>query len=135
MVSPLMAQEGPANPEKGEPGSTVTRDIADTEESDNAGGYAAGGFRFYPEVGVTVLYDSNIYGVNGSVPTDKAEPRGEVEDETSDIVRIASPGLAVRSDWERHELTLNAGADLARFKDNNDENYDDFWINTAGRIG
>lgn len=133
VAGPLMAQDGTTDLQQEETGSTVTPNIDDTEGPDNVAGYAAGGFRLFPEVSFTALYDSNIYGVNGSVPMDKAEPRGEIEDETSDIVRIASPGLAVQSDWERHELTLNAGADLARFQDNNDENYDDFWINTAGR--
>ncbi|RRQ23616.1 hypothetical protein D5687_05990 [Guyparkeria sp. SCN-R1] len=83
---------------------------------------------------VTTLYDTNIYGVNGSVPIIKEQdPPAPIEDETADTVGILSPSLAVRSDWDNHELNFNAGADLARYRDNSDENYDDFWLNTDGR--
>lgn len=42
-------------------------------------GLAAGGFRFFPQVTVTTLYDTNISGVNGSVPVDKLDdPRGPI---------------------------------------------------------
>ncbi|WP_282097230.1 MULTISPECIES: outer membrane beta-barrel protein [Guyparkeria] len=92
-----------------------------------------GGFLFFPQLTVTTLYDTNIYGVNGSVPVDKDDPRGPIEDETADTVGILSPSLAVRSDWDSHELNFNAGADLARYRDNSDENYDDFWLNADGR--
>ncbi len=108
---------------------------AENESSEpSSSGLAAGGFLFFPQVTVTTLYDTNIYGVNGSVPIDKLDdPRGPIQDETADTVGILSPSLAVRSDWDSHELNFNAGADLARYRDNSDENYDDFWLNTDGR--
>ncbi|KTG17511.1 MULTISPECIES: outer membrane beta-barrel protein [unclassified Guyparkeria] len=114
-------KEGGAAPS---PGEAVTAD-----DVDSSSGLATGGFRFFPQVSVTTLYDSNIYGVNGSVPN----ASGEIEEETSDTVGILTPSLAVRSDWERHELNVNAGANLARYRDNGDEDYQDYWLNADGR--
>ena len=112
------------------PGQAVAVDEADT----TANGWAAGDFRFYPQLSITTLYDTNIYGVNGSVPVDDpGAPRGAVVEETSDTVGILTPSIAVRSDWERHELNVNAGADLARYRDNSDEDYADLWLNADGR--
>ncbi|MCL7744120.1 outer membrane beta-barrel protein [Guyparkeria hydrothermalis] len=111
------------------PGEAVTAD-----DVDRSSGWAAGGFRFFPQLSVTALYDSNIYGVNGSVPVDKwNDPSGPIQEETSDTVGILTPSLAVRSDWERHELNFNAGANLARYRDNDDEDYNDYWLNADGR--
>ncbi|MDG4867618.1 outer membrane beta-barrel protein [Guyparkeria sp. 1SP6A2] len=120
------AKEGGAVPVPGQ--AVMAEDGAETPS-----GLTAGSFRFFPQVGVTTLYDTNIYGVNGSVPVDKGDPRGPITDETADTVGILSPSLAVRSDWDSHELNFNAGADLARYRDNSDENYDDFWLNADGR--
>lgn len=100
-----------------------------TKEKKEDSGFKLGSFLVYPEVDLTTVYDNNIYGVDGSVP----DANGVIQPETSDTVGIVSPSVAVRSDWKRHELNFNAGADLARYSDHSSENYNDYWINTNGR--
>ncbi len=128
-----MAQDAAGTTKEGGAVPAPGQAVMAEDEAETSSGLTAGSFRFFPQVGVTTLYDTNIYGVNGSVPVDKNDPRGPITDETTDTVGILSPSLAVRSDWDSHELNFNAGADLARYRDNSDENYDDFWLNTDGR--
>ena len=128
-----MAQDATAPSKGGGAAPTPGEAVAADEEAEASSGLSAGGFRFFPQLSVTTLYDTNIYGVNGSVPVSKADPRGPIQEETSDTIGILSPSLAVRSDWDRHELNVNAGADLARYQDNGDEDYNDFWVNSDGR--
>lgn len=128
-----MAQDAGGAAKEGGAAPTPGQAVSAEDEAEASSGWAAGGFRFFPQVSVTALYDTNIYGVNGSVPVNKADPRGPIQDETADSIGILSPSLAVRSDWDRHELNFNAGADLARYRDSGDEDYNDFWLNTDGR--
>jgi len=133
-ITPLtMAQDAGGAAKEGGAAPTPGQAVSAEDEAEASSGFAAAGFRFFPQVSVTALYDTNIYGVNGSVPVSKADPRGPIQEETADSIGILSPSLAVRSDWDRHELNFNAGADLARYRDNGDEDYNDFWLNSDGR--
>ncbi|MFO7582266.1 outer membrane beta-barrel protein [Guyparkeria sp.] len=129
-VSHVLAQEVEQKPET-ERGASASDAIEDDGPSTGLppSGLRAGGFRLFPSLGVTTLYDTNIFGVNGSLPTGVRMH----EEEISDTIGVLSPGIAVRSDWSRHELNVNAGADLARYRDNPDEDYNDFWLNADGR--
>ena len=132
-AGPVLAQDATGSAPEGGAAKVPGEGVMAEEDASAASGFEKGGFRFFPQVSVTALYDSNIYGVNGSAPVDKGDPRGPIQEETSDTVGILSPSLAVRSDWEQHELNVNAGADLARYRDNSDEDYEDLWLNADGR--
>jgi len=134
LAMPAHAEEDPPTSAEELPPDESAASIERQEPSASPpSGHALGGFSFFPQVTFTTLYDTNIYGVNGSVPLDKADPRGPLIKETADTVGILSPSLAVRSTWDRHELNFNAGAELARYRDNGDEDYNDFWIDADGR--
>src|SRR6056297_2221507 len=81
-VAPFTVQAQDTAPLSAEPDAAM----ADEDSSDAPpSGLAAGGFLFFPQLTVTTLYDTNIYGVNGSVPVDKRDdPRGPIQDETAD---------------------------------------------------
>jgi opacity protein-like surface antigen len=40
----------------------------------------------------------------------------------------------LKSNWEKHFLQFNVGAELGRYNDNPSENYDDAWVDLKGRI-
>jgi hypothetical protein len=75
-------------------------------------GITVGGFRVYPKLDVQLAYDTNIF----ETPT--KEPDEEV---------IVAPSVAVRSNWERHSLGLDASTTIERFArhpSEDIENYD-----------
>lgn len=83
-------------------------------------GYQLGDFIFKPELGLTGVYDDNIFVTR----TDKQ----------SDRILIFSPAINITSDWEKHELELFGSADIGRYQDYDTEDYDDFRLGTSGRF-
>jgi hypothetical protein len=78
-------------------------------------GYREGGFLFFPSLGVTANYDSNIY----------ATPSGA----KGDFFGSLRPALSVQSDWSRNALALNVGGIFNEYahyttEDNNNLNSD-----------
>jgi hypothetical protein len=83
-------------------------------------GLRAGSFFFYPELTLSGLYDDNVFAAD--------------DDEESDFAALLSPRLRAQSNFSRHSLTLDVGAELARYQDNDELDYEDFYALTGGRL-
>lgn len=73
-----------------------------------------------PTFSVTGGYDSNIFLTENNVVGDK---RVEYR-----------PGVTVQSDWGRHSFAVTAFGLLGRYVENTNENFDDYQIQTNGRL-
>ena len=76
------------------------------------------GYYFYPKFAYTYYHTDNVFAVG--------------EGTESDQVSIYSPGLATVSDWTRHGFELSGSADLGRYRDFSEEDYDDWQIAANG---
>ncbi|HET6522264.1 MAG TPA: outer membrane beta-barrel protein, partial [Geminicoccaceae bacterium] len=83
-------------------------------------GIRAGGFLIFPEVTVAGSYNDNIF----------ATP----DDEIDDLITLVSPEISVQSQFSRHAINLNTGADLGFYLDENDENFQDYFVGVNGRL-
>lgn len=83
-------------------------------------GLRAGAFLIYPELQAAGNYDSNVFA-----------RKDDVED---DFYATVAPRLTAQSQWSRHSLTLDAGAEAALYKDHTDNNYQDFDTGAEGRL-
>lgn len=101
-------------------GQTTAEDRPETpEESTSPDGYQLGSFLVRPELGVSLMYDSNIYATR--------------TDEVDDSITLISPSVNLRSQWARHKLNLSAGATAAHYSATDSENYEDYWADAEGR--
>ncbi|QIG53186.1 outer membrane beta-barrel protein [Altererythrobacter sp. BO-6] len=73
------------------------------------------GFVLYPRATVDLTYDSNIYN--------------DDEQKTEDGLASFRPALTLRSDFSRHEVSLEADADIRRYFDISDENSEQYRLN------
>ncbi len=64
-----------------------------------------------PSLEITQLYDNNIF----------RQSSNEIED----LITQVNPELDIETDWNLHKLSAGAKADLGRFSNNSDEDYDD----------
>tara|TARA_R110002072_G_scaffold10523_11_gene48903 strand:+ start:2812 stop:4113 length:1302 start_codon:yes stop_codon:yes gene_type:complete len=73
-----------------------------------------------PSFGVTGVYDSNIFLTeNNEVGDKRVEYR---------------PQVAIQSDWGRHAFGITAFGVLGRYVENTDEDFNDYQIQTSGRL-
>ena len=86
----------------------------------DAAGIRLGGFMLFPDLAVQEAYNSNIYATENNA-------RG-------DYITTVTPGLDLRSNWNTHALRLHADTTLARYADNQSENYTDYTLLTDGRL-
>lgn len=116
---PATAQttEEPAARESRSRPEAPVRDPADAEAPSE--GLRLGSFLVDPGISVTETYDDNIFA-------DKFNEEG-------DLITIVSPTLDVRSDWQQHSLNFRAGADIAFYGENPDEDYQDAFASLNGR--
>jgi hypothetical protein len=101
----------------------VTRgqSVADRDRPDlNPLGIRTGGFRWFPEVGLELGYNDNIFATESN--------------EQNDLVTVITPNVMVESDWGRHRLAAGADARLGRYADFDNEDYDDWWVWSEGRM-
>ncbi|MBU1396912.1 MAG: outer membrane beta-barrel protein, partial [Gammaproteobacteria bacterium] len=82
-------------------------------------GIAWGSFLAYPELSLAATYDDNIYAERTAV--------------TEDVVYTLSPSLGLKSNWKQHALNFDGGADFDRYRDNDSEDVDDYWLGFDGR--
>ncbi len=99
------------------PGQTV-KDRAHPEYQ--AGGVNAGGFVFSPSIKLTETYDNNVF----------FQDTNEVDDFVTNI----TPVLAVRSNWNRHGLAVEAGSDIKRHASNKAEDAENYWLKGSGQL-
>ena len=83
-------------------------------------GVRAGSFLVFPRVEAGVSYETNVF----------AEP----EDEDDDFLFVVNPSVAVRSDFSRHALAFEAGAEFGRYADLTSENFFDYEVAGSGRL-
>jgi hypothetical protein len=77
-------------------------------------------FVVFPSFGIAAEYDSNIF-----LTRDGAE---------ADRKLVYSPGVSISSDWESHSLSFSFSSDIARYRDNKSENYEDAQGQITGKI-
>lgn len=73
-----------------------------------------------PSFGVTGIYDNNIFLTESSTVSDK-----RVE---------YAPAVVVQSDWGRHSLSFTATSTIGRYVENTNEDFEDYQIQTDGRL-
>jgi hypothetical protein len=83
-------------------------------------GIRAGGFLIYPSLEVAESYNDNIFAVP--------------DDEEDDFITVLSPLVEARSQFSRHQLNVDAGADFGFYLDENDENFEDYTVGASGRL-
>jgi hypothetical protein len=101
---------------------SVQADRASLESPTNTEfpGIKVGSFLMYPEISAAIMNDSNIYSTR--------------TDEISDFISIFSPVVSLESDWSKHWLQMEAGADIDRYHNYPQENVQDYWVGADGRI-
>lgn len=77
-------------------------------------------FLLHPGLETHIQYDDNIF-------------RDDTNNE-SDLITTISPSVNVISNWSIHQLRFFANADIAKYADNSDENYEDFSLGMGGRF-
>ena len=83
-------------------------------------GIRLGGFLLYPDLAVQEAYNTNIYATENN--------------RQGDFITTITPSLDLRSDWNNHALRLHADTRLARYADQNSEDYTDYTLSTDGRV-
>ncbi|WP_169829174.1 outer membrane beta-barrel protein [Tsuneonella mangrovi] len=78
------------------------------------------GFILYPAVETTIDFDSNIYNVESS--------------KRSDAIGHIRPSLVLDSDFTRHSIELDAGADIKRYANNSAENAEAYYVDLKSRL-
>ncbi|HEV7371884.1 outer membrane beta-barrel protein [Arenibaculum sp.] len=82
-------------------------------------GVRAGGFLVFPQVEAGVTYESNVF----------ARPSNE----DGDFIFVVQPEIVARSDFSRHAITAEVGAEVGRYADFSTENYEDYRAALSGR--
>jgi hypothetical protein len=83
-------------------------------------GIRAGSFLIFPSLSVSEVYDDNVF----------ADPN----DEQDDFVTVLRPEVRAQSNFSRHSLGFTAGGEIAFHVDQNDEDYQDAFVSTDGRL-
>lgn len=82
-------------------------------------GIPLGSFLLLPELSLSEGYDTNIFSVR------------DLEQES--FIHILSPSLLMKSDWNKHMVKFNAGAEMGSYEADSDQNYKDHWFEGEGR--
>lgn len=82
--------------------------------------FNVGSFTLRPLLNVAAEWHENIYYENKNA--------------TSDTIAHFNPALVLNSTWSRHALTLGLFGDIARFKENSTEDYEDLVLNMNAQI-
>lgn len=78
------------------------------------------GFLFHPQITASVSYDSNVYNVDTG--------------KTSDGFTSLMPAFVLKSDFSRHGLELNGGAEFRRYFDTSGENSEQYYANALAKL-
>jgi hypothetical protein len=82
-------------------------------------GVRAGSFLVFPQVETGVTYETNVF----------ARPNNE----DGDFIFVVAPEIVARSDFSRHAITAEVGAEVGRHADFSSENYEDYRAALSGR--
>ena len=83
-------------------------------------GIRAGSFLIFPQLTVSEAYDTNVFAVPNN--TD------------DDFITLLQPRVTAQSNFSRHSLNLTAGGNIAFYANNTNENYQDAFIQSTGRL-
>ena len=83
-------------------------------------GIRAGSFLIYPSLGVSEVYDDNVFAVKNN--------------KDDDLITVVEPGIRAESNFSRHSLGLTAGSEVAFHVNEEDEDYQDFFVEGDGRL-
>lgn len=83
-------------------------------------GIRAGTFLVFPSLSLEGGYDDNVYA--------------ESNDEDDDFFATLRPEIDARSDWNRHALNFGVAAEGARYLEEDNNDYLDFFSNAEGRL-
>ena len=83
-------------------------------------GIRAAGFLIYPSLAVGEQYNDNIFA--------------DDTEEVDDFITFIRPGVWVNSDWNNHALNFRADANIGKYADNGDEDFEDYAFGTDGRL-
>lgn len=89
-------------------------------QEDNGQGIRMGGFILAPSIAVTEEFDSNVF-------------LSETNEEET-FRTIIAPRLEIRSDWNRHAVQLEAGAEYGFFTHDSDDQYFDYDVTLSGEV-
>ena len=105
----------------GEPGPAPGRKIIPQKEpaAPSSQAYQIGSFLVYPEVVLSEMYDDNVYATQSN--------------RISDFATIVSPAVWFQSNWKKHVLKFEVGADSARYHSQTSQNSNDYRYSIEGR--
>ena len=83
-------------------------------------GVRLGAFLLYPQLSVDEFYNDNIFAEN--------------DDEVDDFITRVQPELTLESNWSRHAFAVAGGGDFGIFAQNSEQNFQDWFAATDGRI-
>lgn len=81
-------------------------------------GIRAGSYFIFPEVGLGMVYDDNIFA--------------DADNEIDDFIGTVTPVINFDSNFPRHALDFTIGAELGFYVDNDDLDYQDVFISGSG---
>lgn len=114
VASPGVAQIAQVEVERGETVRSRAR-----PEYDPLGAYI-GSFLLFPRLIISESFTDNLFSANTG--------------ERADLISRFAPEMSLNSDWGRHELGFEGGAEIGVHYDNPDENYQDYFFGTSGRL-
>jgi hypothetical protein len=83
-------------------------------------GIRAGAFLIYPSLAVSEEYNDNVFATDNN--TD------------DDLITLVAPEIRAESQFSRHNLNFAAGSEVAFHINETDEDYQDFFVSTDGRL-
>lgn len=119
LTTSVLAAPGLAAAQQADPDPNIAVQDRARPEFDPLG-LRAGSFFIYPEITLGALYDSNVFA--------------EDDDAESDVALTLEPNVLVKSNFSRHLLELVAGAELTRYADNDELDYEDYFARGRGRL-
>jgi hypothetical protein len=83
-------------------------------------GIRAGAFLIYPSLSVSEVYNDNVFAVDNN--------------KDDDLITVIEPQIRAESNFSRHSLGLTAGSEVAFHINEEDEDYQDFFVSGDGRL-
>ncbi|HSA82235.1 MAG TPA: outer membrane beta-barrel protein, partial [Geminicoccaceae bacterium] len=83
-------------------------------------GIRAGAFLIFPSLTVSEVYNDNVFAVDNN--------------KDDDLITVIQPEVRAESNWSRHRIGLTAGSEVAFHINEEDEDYQDFFVSGDGRL-
>jgi hypothetical protein len=83
-------------------------------------GIRAGGFLIYPSLSLAEVYSDNVFAVDNN--------------KDDDLITVIEPQVRAESNFSRHRLGLTVGSEITFHLNEEDEDYQDFFISSDGQL-